>query len=71
MRPILTNMSGLNFLDINGDGLVDILYNTHGGNSYSGVFINTGEYNFKPVYKCRFNQTDFQYYGDCADTNFR
>jgi hypothetical protein len=31
MRPILSNMNGLNFIDINGDGLVDILYNTNNG----------------------------------------
>ncbi len=29
MRPILTNMNGLNFIDINGDGLVDMLYNSN------------------------------------------
>jgi hypothetical protein len=75
MRPILSNMVGLNYVDINGDGLVDILYNTNNNGiwaSYSGIFVNTGEYNFKPVYKCRYNfAIDNLYYGDCADTNFR
>ena len=84
-RLVLNSITGANFVDINGDGLVDIMYNgikiEHpfpAGAGYQGILINTGDYNFQPVYKCRValngnpaSASSYSYYGDCADTNFR
>lgn len=68
---------GSNFVDINGDGLVDLLYlgqDTSHSNTgaYTGwiqriaVLINNGN-RFDVVYKCVIrNDTISQFYGDCA-----
>lgn len=77
-RSVLGTITGTNFVDINGDGLIDIMYNSYLTNAggYLGILVNTGDYSFKPVYKCRVVTTGAPnyiptYYGDCADTNFR
>jgi hypothetical protein len=68
------------FVDINGDGLVDVLYRENNPLplyiNKRIILINNGDYTFKVAYKC-VNKTsqyrDFQkeikiwFYGDCAD----
>lgn len=60
------NTNYINFVDINGDGLVDVLYNYNG---YRSILSNTGDYNFKVSYKCKV--ANGFYYGDCADLNYK
>ena len=60
------NTNYINFVDINGDGLVDVLYNYNG---YRSILSNTGDYNFKPSYKCK--TANSLYYGDCANKNYQ
>lgn len=69
--------SAVNFVDINGDGLSDVLYV---GDNYRAILANTGDYNFRVAYKCKTMVTwsaaaglylPSYYYGDCADTNYR
>lgn len=47
-------------IDVNGDGLVDMLYNLDGKQA---ILINNGDYTFQVVYKC---VSDNGYYGSCA-----
>lgn len=61
------------FIDINGDGLNDIVYvaakSNFGGSGMSGgiylLFLNTGNNNFEVSYKCAITD-DGRWYGDCA-----
>jgi hypothetical protein len=67
---------GSSFADINGDGLVDLLFFNQGTSfrnnvnigwrQLSAVLINNGK-GFNVVYKCAIhNDNESQFYGDCA-----
>jgi hypothetical protein len=69
--------AGEQFVDINGDGLLDFLYygKASFGNPWtdekSAVFINKGNFSFDPIYKCVIYSPDgpnypATWYGDCA-----
>lgn len=64
--------AGANFVDMNGDGLVDVLYYD---TKYSALLVNNGDYTFKVQYKCYvtspYEVGGLSYYGDCADTNYK
>jgi len=51
-------------VDINGDGLVDILLHQEGVVDIYGVLLNSGDLAFDLAYKCVSNAGTF--YGDCA-----
>jgi len=53
-------------VDINGDGLNDILYHVYNYNQFA-VFLNNGGMGFDIVYRCRRHQSPLLYEGDCAD----
>lgn len=65
------------FIDLNGDGLLDFLYylkyreSTHSlNNSYECVLLNNGQ-GWDIAYRCVgvwSSGNGFKYYGDCADT---
>lgn len=58
------------FSDINGDGLVDILYHNDTFDedqaNHFGIFLNNGNLGFDWVYKCVYKGAANEYYGDCA-----
>ncbi len=65
--------SGVSHLDINGDGLVDILLHNEpvgiGSTKVYGVLLNRGDLNFDLAYKCvtKIDGSGVrQFYGDCA-----
>lgn len=61
-------------VDINGDGLTDVLHHEYNGVSFQdaqgrfGVFLNKGNLTYDLVYKCyvRDYNSVRTYYGDCA-----
>lgn len=60
-------------VDVNGDGLTDLLYHSAMPGSYPfyfGVFLNQGNLQYDLAYKCAYLPvgTVAHYYGDCADT---
>ncbi len=64
--------TGEQFVDINGDGLLDFLYfsitpsdTAPGSLNKTALFINKGNFTFEPIYKCVVSQSI--YYGDCAE----
>lgn len=76
-RSILSGVSGVNFIDMNGDGLIDIIYNK---DYFLGIFVNNGDYTFRPAYKCKQTYSWYPgvsnfaitgYYWDCADVNYK
>jgi len=54
---------GARFADVNGDGLVDMLYCK---DQDYGLFINNGSSQMEPFYVCKYDGGIW--YGDCADT---
>ncbi len=73
--PVLGAMTGVNFVDVNGDGLIDVLYSAE---YYHAILANAGDYNFRAAYKCKTlvnwsnnSWVPYYYHGDCADTNYR
>jgi hypothetical protein len=69
---------GMNYAtrtDVNGDGLVDILYHkTSSGPRtpmHLGMFVSQGGFDYTLGYKCVItnNNGTYNYYGDCADTS--
>lgn len=58
------------FSDINGDGLVDILYHNDtfdvDQTNQFGIFLNNGNLGFDWVYKCVYKGATNEYFGDCA-----
>lgn len=60
-------------VDINSDGLTDVLVHSASGASYPfnfGVFLNKGNLQYDLTYKCVYTVVSNvpHYYGDCADT---
>lgn len=67
LTRVYNTQSYFTLTDINGDGLIDLLYHdyqTNKGNLF-GVYLNNGNLSFTWAYKCVW-APDGSYYGDCA-----
>ena len=76
-RAYNSNPNRFSWVDINGDGLTDLLYHYYNSSNYRGggqyaIYLNQGNADFSLLYKCFYN-TDldsypYTWYGDCAQT---
>lgn len=62
-------LRGHQFVDLNGDGLVDFVYKdtTVGGEQVQvGVYMNKGNFSFEQRYYCQADVVNRQFSGDCG-----
>ena len=72
MSNVYNSRNYTSFLDFNGDGLMDFVYQSvNSSPNYYGIFLNRGDFQFDFAYKCvyQYQSGEYTYYGDCADTS--